>query len=67
MKNTKNIKAKSKRVKYNVVNKLTGKQESWTGSFSNEDDCMDSWDWYNKHGKQWESEGIKLIRIEYTA
>jgi len=48
------------KIKYDIINSTTGKQEAWTGVFKNEKKANE---WYKNHGKKWEAEGKKLIRI----
>jgi len=48
------------KIKYDVISSKTGKQEPWTGMFKNEEEADV---WYNKHGKKWEAEGKKLVRV----
>ena len=48
------------KIKYDVISSRTGKQEPFTGVFQNEEKAEE---WYNEHGKKWESEGKKLVRI----
>ena len=47
--------------RYDVINPITKKQESWTGAFDSE---KEEKEWYNTHGKEWEAQGKKLIRVE---
>ena len=48
------------KIKYDVINPRTGGQESWTGTFDNNKYADE---WYKKHGKTFESEGKKIVRM----
>ena len=50
------------KIKYDVINVITGKQEPYTGSFKNE---FESNEWYKNHGKWFESQGRKLIKVNF--
>lgn len=47
--------------RYDVINPKTGKPEEFTGVF---DDQVKGDTWYQKHGKQWESEGKVLVGVK---
>jgi hypothetical protein len=49
----------AQKFKYNVINKF-GKEEPWSGIFSN---AKKADEWYEKHGKWHEQRGHKLIRV----